>query len=428
MRVLSAGLLAAVALGAVPAAATPREQVLYRFTGSPDGAQPFAGVVQGRSGALFGTTFNGGSGNDGTVFQVTPPATSGAAWTETVLHRFTGPADGAFPLGLTLAPGGASLYGIATQGGAVGVGTVFRLSAPATSGGTWAFKVLHAFTYQFGVSGDGGFPMGGVIVGRDGALYGTTNLGGVAGRGTVFRLAPPATPGGAWSETILYSFTGPDGANPEAAVLQDASGAIYGTTAGGGDGACVGGCGVVFRLTPPASAAAPWTEQVLYGFTGAADGSAPAAPVIADGMGNLYGTTFGGGVVAGGGAGYGTVFKLTPATAGAWPITVLFTFDGAGDGGSPLGGVILSRDGGLVGTAYNTSEFGGSNRNGNVYTLAPPPPDGTAWTHRFVYNFHGGGDGAGPFAGVTAGPANSLFGTTQAGGDNDQGTVFQITP
>jgi hypothetical protein len=181
---------------------------------------------------------------------------------------------------------------------------------------------------------DSGEPgtVGGLIADATGALYGTTDFGGGTGCscGTVFKLTPPATSGGPWTETVLYSFTGgSDGAFPNG-LIADASGALYGILGGGGTGCR---CGTVFKLTPPTTAGGSWTETVLYSFTGGADGASPEAGVIADATGALYGTT-----VEGGGTvcaplpvpGCGTMFKLTPpgATGGPWTETVLHSFAG----------------------------------------------------------------------------------------------------
>jgi uncharacterized repeat protein (TIGR03803 family) len=274
-------------------------------------------------------------------------------------------------------------------------------------------------------------PTGSLLAGSGGALYGTTVAGGAAGLGTVYMIAPPS--GGGWSESVLYGFSGGDGASPQASLLADASGALYGTTASGGAGPCFGGCGTVFKLTPPVAAGAPWTESVLYGFSGGGDGRAPFAPLVADANGALYGTTVQGGVTAGGGAGFGTVFRLAPPAiaGGAWTLSTLYTFTGGNDAGAPFGGVVLTHGGGLLGTAYNSSLFGGGNRFGVVYRLTPPAVPGGAWTAALVYGFRGaaGSDGAGPYAGLTAATAaGTYYGTTQSGGVNGWGTVFQITP
>jgi uncharacterized repeat protein (TIGR03803 family) len=253
---------------------------LYSFSGSSDGGIPFAGLVSDSAGTLYGTTEEGGNKNCtiypgngcGTVYELTPPTTTNGTWTETVLYRFSG-SDGAVPAAGLIADGTGTLYGTTEFGGNSNVvcvngyscGTVFKLTPPGTSGGTWTETVLYSFS-----GSDGEFPLAGLIFGKDGALYGTTYSGGntscnasiseTRGCGTVFKLTPPTTAEGTWTETVLHSFNGSDGAYPYAGLTMDASGALYGTTAGGGDPYCIGGCGTVFKLTPRTNKGGTWTE------------------------------------------------------------------------------------------------------------------------------------------------------------------------
>ena len=258
---------------------------VHSFSG-PDGANPAAGLIEDAAGNLYGTTYNGGNGN-GVIFKL---STTGK---ETVLYEFNGPnptGDGAFPLaGLTLDPSG-NLYGTTQQGGTYsacagyGCGVVFELSAAGKE------TVLYTFTPPYYV----GYPAGGLIRDPSGTLYGTTSGVDYNFNGVVFKLSPSGT------ETVLYSFTGStggiDGLNPEAGLIRDASGNLYGTTFYGG----LDGDGVVFELSPSAK------ERVLHSFAGS-DGANPLAGLISDKSGNLYGTTY-----YGGANGYGVVFKLHP--------------------------------------------------------------------------------------------------------------------
>src|ERR1700722_4712692 len=239
MRTLQFPALAA-ALGALfltpCGAAEPAATVLYRFGSGPDGENP-GGVVAGPNGLLYGVTAYGGYGGYpgyGTVFELRPPSAAGGTWTQTVIHRFTGPD---------------------------GDGLVY-------------------------------FPTVGPVVGANGVIYGTTGAGGPFDSGTVFALQPPAAPGQPWTETTLYSFPGAEQEYP-AALIIGADGALYGATSAGG----VYGQGKVFKLTPPSPGGAPpdgtWTETDLYSFTGASDGSGPEALVI-NGHGVIYGTTYSG--------------------------------------------------------------------------------------------------------------------------------------
>jgi uncharacterized repeat protein (TIGR03803 family) len=306
------------------------ETVLYSFMGGSDGSNPVAGLIFDASGALYGTTSHGGPGcapnyapqGCGTVFKLTPPASAGGAWTETVLYGFRA-SDGWYPAGGVIFDNSGALYGTTGAGGTLNVGTVFKLTPPASVGGDWSHTVLYNFTgYQAGLPSsnpDGAGPSSSLIFDNSGALYGTTQIGGTSGRGTVFKVTPPASAGGAWTETVLYTFMGSsDGGNPQAGLISNASGALFGTTYHGGIG-CVmefmpPGCGTVFKLAPPASAGGAWTETALYSFAGGTDGAFPYAGLIADSMGNLYGTTLSGGT-----SGQGTVFEVTGS--GFVPVT-----------------------------------------------------------------------------------------------------------
>lgn len=245
------------------------ETVLHAFTGG-DGVVPDAGVIVGKRGNLFGTTSAGGANNDGTVFEV---ATDG---TETVLHSFKGKTDGAIPEGGLIKDDSGNLYGTTLEGGANSLGVVFRLAPNGT------LKVLHAFAG----GSDGAAPFAGLVADNSGNLYGTTYEGGDGGYGTVFQLTSDGT------ETVVHAFTGgSDGAYPHSgSLIIDKTGNLYGTTLnGGGSSACAYGCGTVFEVAPNG------IETVLYTFTGA-NGAFPESSLLLDKKGNLYGTTSYGGV------------------------------------------------------------------------------------------------------------------------------------
>jgi uncharacterized repeat protein (TIGR03803 family) len=271
---------------------TGRQTVLYRFTG--DGKQPSAGLVRDATGNLYGTTRLGGGGSCGfgcgTVFKLDPGGR------ESVLYRFNGGTDGALPPSALIRDKAGNLYGTTVLGGKVscnppnGCGVVFKLHT------TGAESVLHSFSGR----ADGAFPSAGLVRDKSGNLYGTTSNGGdqtcSLGCGVVFKLDTKG------KEKVLYSFKGGmDGANPEAGLVRDAAGNLYGTTFYGGGTGCYGGCGTVFKVGKGGN------KTLLYSFTGGADGGNPYAGVIGDAAGNLYGTTFGGGVSGG-----GIVFKLKP--------------------------------------------------------------------------------------------------------------------
>ena len=283
--------------------------MLYSFAGhaSEDGSEPWAGVALDTSGALFGATYYGGIWNKGTAFSLSPPASAGGPWTETVLHSFGG-RGGASPNAPLLIGGDGQLYSTTAGGGTSHNGTAFELIPPAAAERSqWANVVTHDF---WGGTGDGAGPQAGIARGSAGVLYGTTYSGGTSNNGTVFSLTPPASQGVAWTETVLYNFAGGagDGANPQGGVVIGPAGVLCGTTTGGGPA----NSGTVFSLAPPASPGGAWTETVLYSFAGASDGALPTSLTIgSDGV--LYGTTVRGGTLDGpycAPLGCGTVFSL----------------------------------------------------------------------------------------------------------------------
>jgi uncharacterized repeat protein (TIGR03803 family) len=278
-----------------------------------------------------------------------------------------------------------NLYGTTYNGGTADAGVVFELDANGQE------TVLHNFTG----GADGGNPYAGVIRDSAGNLYGTTEYGGAANLGAVFKVDTSG------EETVLFSFPGGNGgSNPYGGVTADSAGNLYGTTAYGGSG----GSGVVFKLDPAG------TETVLHTFKTPNDGAAPESGVIRDSAGNLYGTTYGGGKYDA-----GVVYKV----AASGQETVLYTFTGGADGGSPVAGVIMDSAGNL----YGTAQYGGASHWGVVFEV------NTSSQEIVLYNFAGGtGDGSRPLAGVIRNSAGVLFGTTSSSGTNDSGVVYQLTP
>ena len=382
------------------------------------------------------------------------------AQTLTVLHNFTGGADGEQPIaGVTLDQQGR-IYGVAPYGGSHGEGAVYRL---VRGGSGWVFYPI----YSFGASRvDGVNPFSGVVFGPDGLLYGTTDEGGTQGYGTVFTLQPPPTACKAalcpWTETVIYNFQfDPIGVYPGYGnLIFDQAGNIYGTafnTSGGG--------GSVFKLTRSGSG---WTASSLWHFTGGNDGSYPASGVIFDSAGNLYGTT-----TAGGPGSAGTVYELSPTQSG-WTETTLHAFD-AFDTGTGSGGLVWDAHGNLFGiagsgflgeglsAAYELTPQNGSwsfaslynfgeqsvgpiasptfDSNGNLYGPLPVAgntygqifrltPSGNQWLFRPFYQFESckNGNACAPVGAVTFDAAGNMYGTTENGGTHDQGTVWEITP
>ncbi len=317
--------------------------------------------------------------------------------------------------------------------------------------------VLYSFT---GTNGDGAQPTAGLIMDSAGNLYGTTQFGGVTscfsdrippGCGTVFKLDPSG------NETVLHSFTGTngDGANPAASLIMDSAGNLYGTTQFGGVTSCSSGsfvppgCGTVFKLDPSGH------ETVLYSFTLTnGDGANPAAGLIMDSAGNLYGTTQLGGITSGNcpnsgtnttappPVGCGTVFKLDPSEHE----TVLYSFTLTnGDGAQPVAGLIMDSAGNL----YGTTPYGGvTSSSCLVFVTGPPIPPGCGTVFKLdpsghetlLHSFTGtNGDGAQPVAGLIMDSAGNLYGTTPFGGVTSSsscsgpppagcGTVFKLDP
>jgi len=393
------------------------ESVLWRFTGGGDGEYPESGVLIGGSGQLYGTaTSGGGSTENGTVFELTP--STGGHWTETTLTNFPYTGGGS-PVGNLISDSSGNFYGTADYGGTHGYGTVYELSPSAE--GTWKETTLYNFTTGLG----GGASPSSLIFDASGNLYGETARGGAQGRGLVFELSPSS--GGNWTEKDLYSFKGDkDGGNPFGGLIFDGAGTLYGTTEFGGSTGCGSACGTVFEVMP--SANGPWVETVLYQFTGGSDGGSPAAGLVFDEAGNLYGTTeYGGEPDFECASGCGTVFKLSPGSAGGWTETVLHQFTGyTGDGAFPAAGLILDSSGNL----YGTTTYGGTHTLdcsigcGAVFELSPASG---GWTESTLSKFTGG-NGFYPLAGVILDSGGNLYGTSEGGLYDTEGTVFELSP
>jgi len=360
--------------------------VLYSFKGVPDAANPMAGLVMDGSGNLYGTTSAGGASNNGTVFKLNITG-------EAVLYSFcarSNCADGASPVAGLHRDKAGILYGTTSGGGTSGQGLVFKLNAHDKE------TVLHTFA---GNLKDGAFPVAGVISDTASNLYGSTSSGGIYGDGIVFKLTKTG------KETVLYDFTGGvDGGNPQyGSLLRDAAGNLYGTTSTGGSFSCGGsdGCGTVFKF-------GKGNETVFLNFNGG-DGATPYAGLIQDTVGNLYGTT-----LLGGASGAGVAFKLDPSGKE----TMLHTFTGGSDGALPYAGLVRDTTGNLYGTTY----AGGASGWGVVFKLDP------SGTETVLYSFTGGADGGSPYGDLIIDATGNLYGTTSVGGASNFGVVFKVTP
>jgi uncharacterized repeat protein (TIGR03803 family) len=391
-----------------------QEKVLHSFP-DPNGTGPNAGVIFDAAGNLYGTTYDS-RGGFGTVFELTP--LGNGLWTETTLHRFSHN-DGYWPSGVLVFDASGNLYGTTLEGGTgsgtgcslrrAGCGTVFELS-PAAGGG-WAETLLLSFDQI-----DGAAPYAGLIFDGLGNLYGTTSTGGsdsTRASGTVFELSP--TTGGVWTETVLHTFGynegSRDGLEPHGGLIFDAVGNLYGTTVGGG----TEGDGTVFELSPHASGG--WAETVLFNFNGE-NGSSPYSTLIFDAAGNLYGTTQTGGTLGG-----GTVFELSPAAGGDWTETVLFNFSNQESRYVAAGSLIFDAAGNL----YGALDGGSGNCDAGCGSIFKLSNSAGVWTETGLF-FFDGEDGFHPNASLIFDASGNLYGTTSFGGAQEDGTVFEIVP
>lgn len=364
---------------------------LHSFTGT-DGNKSFAGLVQGKNGNLYGTTYFGGAKNGGEVFQIT---TAGKL---TTLHSFcstNGCADGEYSYAVPVQGADGNFYGTTYLGGSKGDGTVFKMSPSG------ALKTLHNF-----VGADGSQPLAGLAAGGDGNFYGTTNLGGSHNSGSVFKITPTG------QFTILHSFCSKtacaDGQNPYAGLIQATDGNLYGTTLAGGSH----GDGTVFKITKGG------TFSTLYSFcsqSGCTDGEFPQTGLVQASNGNLYGTT-----ILGGAYGSGTIFEITLGGA----LATLYNAcpqSGCPDGNYLYAGLIQAKDGNL----YGIMQVGGAHGSGTIFKITV---SGTLTTLYSFCSQPACADGQYPAAALVQATNGTLYGTTADGGAHGDGTVFSIVP
>jgi uncharacterized repeat protein (TIGR03803 family) len=355
-----------------------QQTVLHTFTGGLDGGYPQGRVTLDTAGNLYGTATEGGASFSGVVYQIDPRGE------QTILHNFTGGADGGYPTaGVVLDPAG-NLFGTALFGGSNYGGVIYKITPAA----------VQSVIFNFDFVPDGSSPQAGVVLDSEGNFYGTTSEGGpeFTAYGVVYKVTP------AGQETVLYSFPGgSSGEVPLAGVIRDAAGNLYGTTIDGG-----AGYGVVYRISPTGQ------ETVLFTFPGVTDGLYPYDTLARDSQGNLYGTTYSGGV-----AGDGAVFQVSPSGVE----TVLHSFAGGSDGATPYAGVALDSGGNL----YGTTESGGAENSGIVYKV------NAAGEESVLYSFTGGPDGGVPYAGVVLDAAGNMYGAASFGGAFYGGVVYKLT-
>lgn len=385
--------------------AAPKYRVLHAFGEGQDGAGAWGSLILDMKGNIYGTTSGGGLYSNGTAFKLTPKANG--KWGETILYSFKKDGlDGCVSTAaLTFGSSGA-LYGTSQHCGAHGYGTVFELTPHS---GSWIETVIHSFDVT-----DGARPYGGVVIDRDGDLYGTA--------GVVFEMTPRSE---GWTESVIHRFARRhDGGDPFAGVILDQAGNLYGTTYGGG----AYDAGTVYELLPTLTGG--WKERLLYSFCPAgfpcADGAVPGLGVLAtDPSDNLYGTTRAGGANCGcGGCGScGVIYELTRGPHGHWTESALYNFKTGSTGFGPGAGVIRDKAGNLYGTTIS----GGSAQCGCGVVFKLSPQKSGKWKYIVLHTFVGS-DGAQPDANLVLDDKGNLYGTAATGGAGGAGVVFEVTP
>jgi uncharacterized repeat protein (TIGR03803 family) len=390
-------------------------QILHFFTGNEDGNLPSDSPTLDSAGNVYGTSQGGYFAGCGNVFKFAPKPDG--TWTETVLTTFDcSGADGRFPHGEVIFDKTGNLYGTTNDTGALGGGTVFKLSP--NPGGTWTRTILHNFA---GSPNDGSGSFGGVVFDAAGNLYGETCFGGASNLGTVFQLKPE--PDGSWTEKVLHSFQGgTDGRCPFGSPTFDGAGNnLYGATYGGGNNAQCTDCGTVFQLQRNQN----WKENVIHTFTGGADGIQPLAGVTWARPNTLYGTTMFGGTTN-----QGTVYQVVLAK-GAWTESVIYSFPNGLGGAFPQSSLVL--DGRNL---YGTAQLGGTSHDqdagGTVFKLEFLNGQ---WSAQVLHSFDGPPhDGTLPISGVALrreATRMHIFGMTWRGGPEQCvlgcGILYEIT-
>jgi uncharacterized repeat protein (TIGR03803 family) len=377
---------------------TPGGQLttLYSFTNGFDGANPTAGLVLGSDGNFYGAAYAGGiigwgnslehfgrilSGNQGwgSIFTIT----QGGQFTP--LFAFGGGSGGQNPGAGLIQSTNGMFYGVTERGGSNDDGTVFQMSPDGTVNSL----------YSFAAGNDGAVPLAPLTQGLDGNFYGTTYEGGISNAGVIFKITPAGV------LTPLHTFTnGLDGGNSSAALIRGADGNFYGTSPSGGG---KNGSGTVFQITPAG------VFTTLHTFTSTGKGGSNPSGLVQGADGQFYGTTYDGGT-----NGYGTIFKISSAGT----FQSLYSFKGGSDGTDPVGPLALGSDGNFYGVCDDTSL---SEETGTIFKITL---SGILTT---LYSLNGTNDGGNPEAPLIAGTDGNFYGTTERGGDNDYGTVFQIT-
>jgi uncharacterized repeat protein (TIGR03803 family) len=385
---LTLAVLAALLTISAPAQAQT-ELVLHNFHGN-DGDGPESRLIFDNAGNLYGTTPVGGTFGYGNVFELSPKGNG--KWEEKVLYSFTGGTDGANPFSdaYVLFDGAGNLYGETYNGGDLtcnaphGCGAVFELS-PA--GENWTESVLYRFTG----GSDGAFPLEGLIMDAAANLYGIASV-----PGTVFELSPSD---GGWTQRVIYNFDCSD----LAGLTMDASGNIFGVDFQS-----------AFELSPDGNGG--WNSSMVYSFK---DDVVPDSSLVSDDAGNLYGTTY-----AGGGKNSGAVYELSPRKRGGWKEKTLYSFTGGHDGRAPVG-IVFDASGNMYGATVSGGKFGHKFGDGTVFELISV--GNGRYKQKVLWTFDSR-DGRTPVASLMLDSVGNLYGTTDGGGPNDDGVVFEMTP
>ncbi len=410
-------IVAALTLTAVAHAAT--ETLLYTFTETGD-FWPQGALIEDTSGNFYGTSRGGGAYGVGSMFELSPPAVVGGAWTIATLYSFVPYGSGGYvPISDLVRDQKGNFYGTFYSGGdpSCNCGGVYKLTAPAVAGGAWT----EAAIYSFKEVGDGHLPAAfAMALLANGTLYGTTIRGGTFDSGTLYKLATKN--GTTYTETVLYSFgeVG-DAYTPNGPIAVDSKGYLYGVSSQGG----AFNQGTVFKYVPAANGHVA-VESVIYSFGGSSsDGTNPSGGLVFDSGGNLYGVTNTGG----GSNDYGIAYSLAPANP-TWTESILFSFTNT-SGSNPVAGLTWNhKNNNLYGAT--SSGNGATSGDGSIYKLVPPTVKGAAWTETNLYNFTYGVTGGYPTGAPTLDTkTGDLYGTAMNGGivgcDLYCGTAWQIT-
>ena len=377
-----------------------------------DGAQPYAGLVLGTDGKLYGTTYLGGTNGDGTVFRITTNGLLTSLYSFGAIQDANGDAlDGAYPsAGLVLGHDG-KLYGTTSGGGTNSNGTVFQIT---TNGSLTSLYSFGAITNEAGNALDGAYPSAGLVLGSDGNFYGTTYFGGTNSVGTVFRITTNGMLRSLYSFGAITNETqnALDGAYPYAGLVFGVDANLYGTTYFGGTNFC----GTVFQITTNGLLRSLYSFGAITNETrNALDGAYPYAGLVLGRDGNLYGTTYFGGTNSD-----GTVFRLT--TNGL--LTSLYSFGAitnlsgySQDGANPFCPLLQGSDGNF----YDVTSLGGENNSGTLFKVTT---NGILTT---LYWFSGGSDGSNPNGNLILNDDSFFYGTTYLGGTNGEGAIFRFS-